>query len=131
MYEWVRKRSRHGIWPIAKGRIGCAPESYATTPRKIHRLRRPRGLRQEHTNPAPARRPDLTIILDMPADKSMARVRRAKDRIEQRPLEYHEQVLRNYRAQAQGNPRYRVIDADRDPQLVREEIWQAVSSLKS
>jgi dTMP kinase len=75
--------------------------------------------------------PDLTIILDMPADKSMARVRRAKDRIEQRPLEYHEQVLRNYRAQAEGDPRYHVIDADRDPQLVREEIWQAVSSLKS
>src|SRR5437660_2916758 len=50
--------------------------------------------------------PDLTIILDMPADKSMARVRRAKDRIEQRPLEYHEQVLRNYRAQAEGNPHY-------------------------
>ena len=53
--------------------------------------------------------PDLTIILDIPSDKSMARVKRAKDRIEQRPMEYHAQVLRNYRSQAQGNPRYRIV----------------------
>ena len=52
--------------------------------------------------------PDLTIILDMPARSSMARVNRAKDRIEQRPIEYHEQVRRNYLAQAEADPaRYR------------------------
>jgi dTMP kinase len=74
--------------------------------------------------------PDLTIILDMPADKSMARVKRAKDRIEQRPIEYHQQVLKNYLAQAKDDPKYRVINADRDPEIVRQDVWRAVSALK-
>src|SRR5687768_6621876 len=38
--------------------------------------------------------PDLTIVLDMPPEDAMARIRREKDRIEQRPLAYHEQVRR-------------------------------------
>ena len=67
--------------------------------------------------------PDLTILLDMPAAASLARVKRAKDRIEQRPLEYHEQVRKNYLSQAEADPkRYRVIDADRDPDVVHEEV---------
>ena len=36
----------------------------------------------------------------MPTEKSMARVTPAKDRIEQRPMEYHQQVRKNYLAQA-------------------------------
>jgi dTMP kinase len=68
--------------------------------------------------------PDLTILLDMPADASLARVKRAMDRIEQRPIDYHEQVRRNYLAQAQADPqRYRVVRADRDPDVVHEEVW--------
>lgn len=74
--------------------------------------------------------PDLTIILDMPAERSMARVRREKDRIEQRPLTYHEQVRQNYLVQAKADPgRYRVIDADRTPERVQEEIWSAIVGL--
>src|SRR4051794_2392239 len=58
--------------------------------------------------------PDLTILLDLPTEVSMARVRPKftlfpddpdagfqKDRIEQRPLEYHRRVRQNYLAQAQ------------------------------
>ena len=72
--------------------------------------------------------PDRTLLLDLPAHKSLARVKRAKDRIEQRPLEYHEQVRRNYLAQAQSDPsRYRVIDADRPPEMVAEDLWKAVA----
>jgi dTMP kinase len=68
--------------------------------------------------------PDLTILLDMPARSSMARVNREKDRIEQRPLEYHEQVRKNYLAQAERDPqRYRVIAADRDVQEVHEQVF--------
>jgi dTMP kinase len=76
--------------------------------------------------------PDLTILLEMPARASMARVRRAKDRIEQRPIAYHEQVRRNYLAQAEAEPkRYRVIDADRGPETVHEEVWRAVTAFPS
>ena len=73
--------------------------------------------------------PDLTIILDMPADKSMARVKRAKDRIEQRPMDYHAQVLQNYRSQAVGNAGYRVISADRDIDAVHADVLRAVRSM--
>jgi dTMP kinase len=74
--------------------------------------------------------PDLTILLDMPAGRSIARVDRAKDRIEQRPMEYHEQVRRNYLAQAAADPaRYRVIAADRDRDAVHADVWLAVRAL--
>lgn len=74
--------------------------------------------------------PDVTLLLDLAADKSLARVTRAKDRIEQRPLSYHEQVRRNYLAQAEADPkRYRLIDADRPPEAVAQDVWRAVEPL--
>jgi dTMP kinase len=74
--------------------------------------------------------PDLTILLDMPPEKSLARVRRVKDRIEQRPMSYHEQVRKNYLAQAHDDPaRYRLIPADRDPQEVHTDVWQAITTM--
>jgi dTMP kinase len=72
--------------------------------------------------------PDLTVILDMPVEKSIARVKRAKDRIEQRPVEYHEQVRKNYLAQAKADPdRYRVVQADRSVDAVHVDILRAVA----
>lgn len=91
--------------------------------------------------------PDLTIILDLPVDVSSARVKpkfllpfpaniqdaaaqAVKDRIEQRPREYHEQVRQNYLAQAKADPaRYKVINADRLPDAVHTDIWSAVAPL--
>jgi len=74
--------------------------------------------------------PDLTILLDMPPQASLGRVKRAMDRIEQRPIEYHEQVRRNYLAQAEGDPaHYRVVNADRDPEVVHEEVLATVNYL--
>jgi dTMP kinase len=87
--------------------------------------------------------PDLTILLDMPAEESMRRVKPKalsmfedmpdlvdKDRIERRPMSYHEQVRANYLAQAKADPeRYRVIDADRDRQSVHEDVWRVVMAL--
>jgi dTMP kinase len=87
--------------------------------------------------------PDLTIILDMPLDGSSARVRPKftlfpddpdagleKDRIERRPKEYHEQVRRNYLTQAEQMPhRYRVVNADQDPQAVHADVMKALNML--
>lgn len=74
--------------------------------------------------------PDLTLILDMPVESSMARVRRAKDRIEQRPMAYHEQVRKNYLSQAAADPkRYTIVNANREIDAVHEDIWSAVSPL--
>ena len=74
--------------------------------------------------------PDLTIILDIPPEKSFQRIQRAKDRLEQRPLSYHQRVYANYLAQAKDDPmHYRVVDAQREITTVQEAIWQQVQSL--
>ncbi len=87
--------------------------------------------------------PDLTVLLDMPAEASMARVRpkftlfpndpdagMQKDRIEQRPMEYHVRVRENYLAQAKAHPeRFRVVNADRAPELVHADVYEAVMSV--
>jgi dTMP kinase len=75
--------------------------------------------------------PDLTLILDMPAEKSAARLTRARDRIEQRPLEYHQTVRNNYLAQASADPAHVcVIAADRDRESVHADIMNALAGLK-
>lgn len=74
--------------------------------------------------------PDMTIVLDLPVEQALGRVRRAKDRIEQRPLAYHQQVRRNYLAQAQADPhRYRVLDATGSIEEVADAVWRAAEPL--
>jgi dTMP kinase len=71
--------------------------------------------------------PDLTLILDMPVEHSHARIRREKDRIEQRSLEYFERVRHNYLDQVQMFPdRYRVIPAGRTAEEVHEDVWTTI-----
>jgi thymidylate kinase len=42
-------------------------------------------------------------------------------------MAYHEQVRRNYLAQAEADPaRYKVVAAERDPRAVHEDVWTAV-----
>lgn len=75
--------------------------------------------------------PELTMILDMPVERSIARVQRAKDRIEQRPMTYHQMVRDNFLSQAKAFPdRYRVINADRERDNVQNDIRAAVMSIK-
>ncbi len=87
--------------------------------------------------------PDLTIILDMPTQSSMDRVLPKfslfpndpdagleKDRIERRPMEYHDRVRQNYLAQAKADPqRYRVVNADRPPEQVHDDVWRVLEAL--
>jgi dTMP kinase len=88
--------------------------------------------------------PDLTLIFDLPVEVSSQRVRpkftlfpddpdagAEKDRIELRSMAYHEQVRQNYLKQAKDHRRkYKVIDANRPPQAVAEDVWRAVMSLR-
>lgn len=89
--------------------------------------------------------PDLTLLFDLPVEQSQARVTAkfvplfendvdlpdpTKDRIEQRPLEYHRQVRQNYLAQAKAMPdRHAVIDASRQPEDVFVDVVSAVGRL--
>jgi len=88
--------------------------------------------------------PDLTIVLDLPTEASMARVKpkfslfpddplagKKMDRIERRPAEYHQRVRKNYLAQVEADPdRYRIIRADRTPEEVHEDVWRNVTALR-
>ena len=93
------------------------------------------------------RLPDLTILLDMPAERSIDRVRakfehrtstlfgtevtvNIKDRIEQRPFAYHQQVRDRFLAQAAADPDgYRVLAADRGADAVAADVWRAVEGM--
>ncbi|MDP9175322.1 MAG: dTMP kinase [Planctomycetota bacterium] len=77
------------------------------------------------------RSPDLTIILDMPLENSERRIVRQRDRIEQRPVEYHRRVRENYLAQAAADRQHvHVIPADRDRQTVHADVMKLISLLK-
>lgn len=77
-----------------------------------------------------SRWPDITLLLDMPTNLSLARIQRVKDRIEQRPPEYHEQVRQNFLAQAKADPdRCKLIRADRTREEVHADIVRHVESM--
>lgn len=77
-------------------------------------------------------RPDLTLILDVPAKIGLARVAsrgRAIDRFEQEGLAFHNKLRQGFRALARTEPeRCKLIDAAREPDAVAEDIQQAVSA---
>ncbi|MGO8800319.1 MAG: dTMP kinase [Roseiarcus sp.] len=78
-------------------------------------------------------RPDLTLVLDLAADKGLARAaaRRgedvAADRFEREGAAFHETLRQAFLAIARAEPRRCVvIDADRPPQEVAQAIWACV-----
>nr|VFK37226.1 MAG: dTMP kinase [Candidatus Kentron sp. SD]VFK41528.1 MAG: dTMP kinase [Candidatus Kentron sp. SD]VFK78509.1 MAG: dTMP kinase [Candidatus Kentron sp. SD] len=74
-------------------------------------------------------RPDLTLILDLPVEEGLARVRKrgAPDRFEQEKLAFFERARAAYLARAGARPgRYRVIDARDPPGVVRLRIAEAI-----
>jgi len=77
-------------------------------------------------------KPDLTFILDLPAEIGLARARSrrgdaAPDRFETENLAYHQALNAAFRAVA-GEERQRcvLIDANRPQQYIAEEIWYVV-----
>ena len=77
------------------------------------------------------RRPDLTFVLDVPAEEGLARASRrgeGGDRFESRDLAYHEGLRRAFLEIAKHEPiRCRVIDSTRPQADVAEEILRLVS----
>jgi dTMP kinase len=82
--------------------------------------------------------PDLTFILDVPADVGLARVARRRsadapsnappDRYEGRALNFHEKLRAGYlRLARSGNPRYVLIDAERAREEIARDIWDRVA----
>jgi dTMP kinase len=75
--------------------------------------------------------PDLTILLDIPADKGLRRTSRSlADRIEQENLEFHDRVSKGFLRVAKKFPRrIRVVNASRDVEEIHQEVVKIVGKL--
>jgi dTMP kinase len=86
------------------------------------------GVRKLYGETCGDRQPDLVVILDVPAEVGLARVRGAYDRMERKPLEFHRAVREGYLAVAREEPaRYVVVDASQPVEAVGEAIWREVT----
>ena len=70
--------------------------------------------------------PSMTIILDVPVAVAFARKKKAFDRLERAPSEFHERVRQGYRELAQQTPRSILLDGTRPAAELAEQIWKAV-----
>jgi dTMP kinase len=67
--------------------------------------------------------PDLTVVLDMPAEEAARRLRGELDRMERRGKDFHARVRQGFLDEAAGNPgRLHVVDATRPIDQVQAEI---------
>jgi dTMP kinase len=77
--------------------------------------------------------PDLTIIVDVPAEFGLGRAGRAggHDRMESKSLEFHRRVRESFLAQARENPaRFVVIDGRATPQEVHQKVVDSLARLQ-
>lgn len=76
-------------------------------------------------------RPDLTLLLDLPVDRGLARAgeRSAPDRFEREQAEFFERVRQVYLERARREPeRFRIIDASPPLPEVQAQIRQALEA---
>jgi dTMP kinase len=74
--------------------------------------------------------PTLTIIIDLPAEVGLARLKSA-DRLESEPLAFHERVRQEYINLANTDPeRFMIVDGSISIEAIHEVIVERVSSLK-
>ncbi len=72
-------------------------------------------------------RPDLTLILDLPAEQALARLEGSKDRYEKMPLAFHQNLRSEFLNIARCEPwRCALIDASAEPDEVEAAIWKTV-----
>jgi len=78
-------------------------------------------------------KPDLTILLDIPAEDGLARKKGGeKDRFEQEELAFHQRVRQGYFKLAAAEPeRWLVIDASQPKDKIHKIIWEKVRRLLS
>ena len=78
-------------------------------------------------------RPDLTVLLDIPAEIGLARKRGGrKDSFESEAVEFHKRVREGYQAQAsQDADNWFVLDGTQDGRTLAAQIWERVQPLLS
>lgn len=77
--------------------------------------------------------PDVTVVLDLPVEVGLQRVRKRRgglDRLEREKIEFHQRLRDGYRALAEQEPqRIKIIDAQASPKQVYTQIQGAVQPL--
>ncbi len=72
-------------------------------------------------------KPDLTIFLDLPVEKGLNARSRAKDRIEQRSIEYHKRVRNGYLMLAKIEPkRIKIVRVAKEKNTTQERIREII-----
>ena len=76
-------------------------------------------------------KPDLTVLLDLPAADGLARAGKdGGDRFERETLDFHERVRAGYRTLAEREPdRWLVIDASQPSEAVTQQIWRRLEPM--
>ena len=78
-------------------------------------------------------RPDLTILMDLPAEVGLARIRERNsgplDRMEQEAIEFYQAVRQGYLNLAAQEPeRFVVLDGSQPIKALENTIWKAIQS---
>jgi dTMP kinase len=83
-------------------------------------------------------KPDLTLLLDISPAVGLARVRdqfqlgeraESESRFEREELVFHEKIRKGFLTLAQKETnRFRIIDADRDPDMVKQDVIRVLKS---
>ncbi len=68
--------------------------------------------------------PDITFLIDIPAEVAVQRKRTEQDRIEIESMEFHRRVRQGFLELAEGDPNAIVIDGDRSPDEITEDVAQ-------
>jgi dTMP kinase len=75
--------------------------------------------------------PDLTIVIDVPTEVSLARIRQRAsdlpDRMERENIDFYEKVRAGYLVLAKGmSERFVVIDGTKREDVIEKQVWAAV-----
>jgi dTMP kinase len=75
--------------------------------------------------------PDLTIVIDVPTETSLARIRQRAsdlpDRMERENIDFYNKIRAGYLVLAKGMPeRFVVVDGTKDEATIEKKVWAAV-----
>lgn len=71
--------------------------------------------------------PDLTVVLDLPAEAGLGRLARARDRMESKDMAFHRRVRELFLEQAKRDPRhFMVLDANDTVAHVQQRLRDAI-----
>ncbi len=78
-------------------------------------------------------KPELTVLLDIPAEEGLGRKRaKRQDRFERENIAFHHRVRDGFLKMAANEPgRWLVVDASQSKRKIAQIIWQRVSQLLS